>query len=359
MRLPNHGANPNELYEKLQLEMPEMILDFSENCNPSGIPYSVRKAWGDLIHDIHSYPPSNGEPFRSAVAHYHNVLPEHVVVGNGAAELLAVMARRYVKKRALIIHPTFSEYEATLRANDVDIVQIVACEDEQFTLPVEKIIKELPHVDVVYICTPNNPTGVLPKKEQLLMIIEQAQNVNCEVVLDEAFIDFVDEAQSFVQEIDNYLHVIVVRSMTKLYAIPGIRLGYVVTNEAIAKELAALLPHWNVNGIAVKIGCLCLEESSYRQQAIQHAERERLRFTALLQTYGCTVLPSVANYVTFTIGTKNKSTELFNYLLQKGLVVRHTENYMGMNGRWLRVGMKSRDAMQTLMKELTTWFEEQ
>ena len=119
----------------------------------------------------------------------------------------------------------------------------------------------------------------MPERTDLNDIIRHGAEVGCEVVLDEAFIDFVDESLSFIAEIKNNPHVIVVRSMTKMYAIPGIRLGYIVANPSIIKEIKALAPHWNVNGLAAQIGAVCLQEEQYREQAIQYSNSEREKMT--------------------------------------------------------------------------------
>ena len=194
---------------------------------------------------------------------------------------------------------------------------------------------------VLYLCTPNNPTGIMPERTDLNEIIRRGAEVGCEVVLDEAFIDFVDESLSFIAEIKNNPHVIVVRSMTKMYAIPGIRLGYIVANPSIIKEIKALAPHWNVNGLAAQIGAVCLQEEQYREQAIQYSNIEREKMTQFLTDNGCNVTDSVTNFISFTLGSGRDSNKLYEDMLTRGIVLRHSQNFRGMDGRWLRIGMKN------------------
>ncbi|WP_342513275.1 threonine-phosphate decarboxylase [Sporosarcina sp. FSL K6-1522] len=358
MQLPEHGANPHQVYAKLGMDVPERILDVSENVNPAGPPQAVLEMWPRLVAELASYPDPDGEPFLSAVADFHSVPSSFIVAGNGAAELLALVAERYRGKRAVVVHPTFSEYEATLLAKQVEIVRVVASEAEGFTLPLADIYQAMESSAVLYLCTPNNPTGMLPEREVLRTIIRHGAQVGCEVVLDEAFIDFVDESRSFIAEIKEFPHVIIVRSMTKMYAIPGIRLGYVVAHPTIIAGVKALAPHWNVNGMAARVGAVCLQQEAFRQQAIQHATVERGKMTAFLQEHGCTVTDSVANFLTFKLGTVQATGQLYRDLLARGIVLRHSENFRGMDGRWLRVGMKSEDEMIALREELTRWFAE-
>ncbi|MCG3087014.1 threonine-phosphate decarboxylase CobD [Sporosarcina cyprini] len=356
MRLPDHGANPRQLYKRFGLEAPEQILDFSENCNPEGPPQTVLDIWPDLMCKLSAYPHPDGEPFKQAAAAFHNVDAAKLLAGNGAAELLALLAARYRGKRAIVVHPTFSEYEATLRANGVSIQPIVASEENGFQLPLQPILDSMEQADVIYLCTPNNPTGILPTREELRTIILRAREVGTEVVLDEAFIDFVDESLSFIPELDAFPHMIVVRSMTKMYAIPGIRLGYIAADPSIIGEMKKTAPHWNVNGIAAEIGAICLGEQEYRERAIEHAKVEREKITAFLRAEGCTVTDSVSNFLAFSLKEGQDANKLYSDMLARGMVLRHSENFQGMDGRWLRVGMKSETDLNLLKEELYRWF---
>ncbi|MHA6258951.1 threonine-phosphate decarboxylase CobD [Sporosarcina sp. CAU 1771] len=358
MQLPEHGANPLKVYAKMGIEPPTRIIDFSENVNPAGPPKAVLKMWSELAEKMTMYPDPNAEPFLSAVGHFHSVEKEQVVVGNGAAELLSLLAERYRGKKAIVVHPTFSEYETTLVAKDVEIMRVLSKEEDGFKLPVPELLKAMESAAVLYLCTPNNPTGMLPSKEELLQLIQFAEEKGCEIILDEAFIDFVDESLSFIPEIEAYPHVIVVRSMTKMYAIPGLRLGYVVANPHVISGIKALASHWNVNGIAAHIGAVCLNEENYRESAIAQSVSERVKLTAFLKEKNCVVTDSVVNFISFKLDEGRDSKKLYRDLLARGIVLRHSENFRGMDGRWFRVGMKNRDMMDELEKELSKWFEE-
>lgn len=353
MQLPEHGANPRHVYEKLGMTPPPRIIDLSENCNPAGPPRAVLAMWPNLVTRLHAYPDPSGEPFISEVAKYHAVSKASVFAGNGAAEILSLIAERYRGKRAIVVHPTFSEYEATLHAKGVEIDRIIASESDGFKLPIEAILTGLAEASVVYICTPNNPTGIMPEGNDLLAVIRKAGEVGCEIVLDEAFIDFIDESRSFIPELKDFPHVIVVRSMTKMYAIPGIRLGYVVAHPDVIVALKSAAPHWNVNGLAAAIGADCLGEEAYRQQAIRHAAEEREKMSVFLKQFGCIVTESEANFLSFK---PHDAGKLYMDMLRQGIVLRHSENFQGMNGRWLRIGMKSSEEMEKLRSELTDWF---
>ena len=171
MQLPEHGANPHHVYATLGIDLPTRVLDFSENVNPAGPPQVVREMWPNLLAEIGAYPDPAGEPFLSEVAKFHGVAKSSVFVGNGAAELLALVAERYRGKRAIVVHPTFSEYEATLTAKEVEVVRVVASETDGFKLPLSEVKQAMASAAVLYLCTPNNPTGVMPEREELQDII--------------------------------------------------------------------------------------------------------------------------------------------------------------------------------------------
>ncbi|WP_318616962.1 pyridoxal phosphate-dependent aminotransferase [Sporosarcina sp. YIM B06819] len=357
MQLPEHGANPHHVYATVGIDLPARVLDFSENVNPAGPPQAVREMWPELLADIGAYPDPAGEPFLAEVANFHEVAKSSVFVGNGAAELLALVAERYRGKRAIVVHPTFSEYEATLTAKQVEIVRVVAVETDGFKLPLREVKQAMSSAAVLYLCTPNNPTGVIPERDVLHDIILYGAEVGCDIVLDEAFIDFVDETLSFIPAITEHPHVIVVRSMTKMYAIPGIRLGYVVASPTVIAGIKGLAPHWNVNGIAARIGAVCLAEESFRQQAIQYSNQQREQLTAFLKANNCIVTDSVTNFLSFKVG-QDAANELYRDLLARGIVLRHSENFRGMDGKWFRIGMKNEAEMAVLTEEMRRWFSE-
>lgn len=352
MQLPEHGANPHHVYGTMGIDVPERVLDFSENVNPTGPPPIIREKWESFWAQLSTYPDPQGEPFLTAVADFHRVSKSFVFAGNGAAELLALIAERYRGKRAVVVHPTFSEYEATLTAKNVEIVRVTACAADEFQLPIRAIMQAMEQAAVLYLCTPNNPTGILPERHELESIIHYGKEVGCEVVLDEAFIDFVDESLSFIARIEENPHVLVVRSMTKMYAIPGVRLGYVVAAPATIKDIKVFAPHWNVNGIAAQIGATCLQEKSYRQQAIAYSNAQRESMKAFLESKDCTVTNSVTNFLSFKPPEGQDAKELYLALLAKGIVLRHTENFRGMDGQWLRIGMKNEADMEVLKSGL-------
>ena len=354
MQLPEHGANPLRLYDRLGMEVPDRGLDFSENVNPLGVPEGIRQSWPELFAALPHYPDPAGEPFRSAAAAYHGVPVGRVLAGNGAAELFSIIAERYRGRTALLVHPTFSEYQATLLSKGACCTDFVTDPaDPEF--PEERILKEMAEADVLYICNPNNPTGGRLSTGTIRRLAEHGLRTGCELVIDEAFMDFAGEQHSFIPHLKEFPHTVVVRSMTKMYGIAGIRLGYMIGSEERIASHQKMVPHWNVNGIAARIGKLCFGEEAFRRRTIRYCEEERRKLARYLETAGCALTGSETNYISFR---PERSAGLYKAMLRQGIVLRHTENFLGMDGAWFRVGIKEREKMEILKEALAGWFGE-
>lgn len=355
MQFPSHGANFTSLYKIFNLKMPEQVYDLSENVNALGFPPSVKRAWPNLIAQISAYPHPEGEPLKTLLAEKHGVHQSQVLIGNGAAELLTFFAQRFTNKRVMLIHPTFSEYAQTLKAAGAQLVELVVEDVVNYTLPIEKMKKMMKNVDCLYLCNPNNPTGSIITQEITKELLENGKQTNCELLVDEAFMDWTDESESVIPLVQSYSNLTVMRSMTKMYGIAGIRLGYLIGNSEFVQELGGKLPHWNVNGLAIEIGKLCLEDEAFRQESIVFHEKRKKELEAFLHKHGCTMSKSVTNYFCFQLKEPEKTRDFYFYCLEQGVVLRHTENFIGMDGKWLRIGMKQQEAMKKFEQVMDEW----
>ncbi|TWT06935.1 pyridoxal phosphate-dependent class II aminotransferase [Planococcus sp. CPCC 101016] len=357
MDLPNHGANPQRLYKQAGISLPQQILDFSENVHPLGPPSFLAERWPEMLELVGSYPDPDGEPFRTAAAKFHEVEPSQVAAGNGAAEVFTWLARRYRSQRVVLVEPAFSEYRQTLEAENVQIRAIQLKAENNWHLPIQNVRSAIPGCAALYICNPHNPTGVLLDIKTLREIAGACLENKCELVLDEAFIDFIGELASFMPFLKNFPNVIIVRSMTKMYAIPGLRLGYAVSQAAMIEQLKQGAAHWNVNALSAAIGADCLWASAYRGQVIRAAAEQRRKMQQFLAEKNCTTSNSEANFLTFQLPDPGMSDKFFRDLLKAGIVLRHTESFRGMDGKWFRIGMKSAESMEKLREAIAGWLE--
>lgn len=354
MNLPNHGANSHRLYEQMGQVEPPDIIDFSENVHPFGPPAFLKEQWPNFFGLLTAYPDPKAEPFRSAAANYHAVDKEHIAAGNGAAEIFTWLAKRYRNKRVLLVEPAFSEYRSTLDSENAQITQVELQESDAWQLKLAEVKQHIVRCDAFYLCNPHNPTGRLLALDELVEIAEQCRGI-CELVIDEAFIDFVGEHASFIPFLKDYPHVIIVRSMTKMYALAGLRLGYAIADAAIIQQLTEGAAHWNVNGLAAVAGARCFSEEAYREQVISAAISERRKMELFLTEAHCPFIPSEANFLCFQLPDPSNSEAFFRAMLDVGVVMRHTYSFRGMDGKWFRIGMKSAAAMERLRKEMHLW----
>lgn len=357
MNLPEHGANPHRLYEQAGVKQPEDVVDFSENVHPFGPPAFLKEQWAEFYDLLSSYPDPQAEPFRSAAAEYHGVLKEQVAAGNGAAEIFTWLAKRYRGKRVMLVEPAFSEYRSTLESEYIHILEFNLTPENGWQLQLEDVKEQVAHCDALYLCNPHNPTGYLIGLAELEEIAELCKG-KCELVIDEAFIDFIGEHASFIPLLTRYPNVIVVRSMTKMYALAGLRLGYVIAESSIIQQLTGSAAHWNVNGLAAAAGARCFSEKAYRAQVIAAADGERAKMEAYLEAMGCPFVPAAANFLCFQLPDPSRSGPFFHAMLEAGIVLRHTYSFKGMDGEWFRIGMKGASAMERLRKEMHRWFED-
>lgn len=358
MNLPDHGANPLRLYKGLGLEAPEHLVDFSENVHPFGPPDFIHQEWSSLLPSITRYPDPDAEPFRTAAAAFHSVSPEQLAASNGAAEIFTWLARRYRGKQVLLVEPAFSEYRKTLEAEGVLVKTIGLNPSAAWALPINELSSSLDGCAALYVCNPHNPTGTLILPEDMQRIARLCRTADCELVIDEAFMDFAGEEYSFIPHLSAYPHVMAIRSMTKMYALPGLRLGYAIGQTQTINELTDGAAHWNVNALATSIGSRCFQEDEYRRRIMESAVAERQRMTSFLVDVGCEVTDSATNFLSFRLSSTHNPDLFFKKMLQKGLVLRHTYSFSGMDGKWFRIGMKSSDDMEILREAMTGWLQD-
>lgn len=336
MQYPMHGANPAALYKGLGLSMPEEIIDVSENVNSLGLPQRVKEQWPNLLQATSFYPNEQAEPFTSVAAAHHSIQAEYVVAANGAAEALMVLAQQFQGEPVVLLEPSFSEYRRTLALYQCEIRSVVASDIMHGTFDGDLLRKALLRASALYICNPNNPTGVLQAKAWIESLLLAFPDVT--IVVDEAFMDWTNEAESVVSLVPKYEQLIVLRSMTKMYSLAGVRLGYIVSQQASA--LKPFFPHWHVSQLAIEMGTMCLAEHAFVEQSRLHADRLRAQMQAFFLKQGCYVSNSVANFFVFQLPAQFNADDFFIAMLKEGIVLRHTKNYAGL-GSAFRIAVKN------------------
>ncbi|ASN04684.1 threonine-phosphate decarboxylase CobD [Virgibacillus necropolis] len=354
MKWPAHGANPHYLTDALQL--PKVTHDFSVNVNPLGPPYWLQEKWGDYFELMTNYPDPEAGALRHAIANQESIPAEQVLVGNGASELLTLIGREFAGKGVLIVEPTFSEYRMIAEMNNCIVDSVFLTETEGWALPLERIKSKLTGVDLVIVCNPNNPTGVSYEQNVLIELLNELERKRISLVIDEAFYDFVQDEPSLMQRVNTSSQLIILRSLTKMYAIPGLRIGYLVTSEAMVRKLASHQPTWSVNALAQEIAGSCINDHSYRQRTRELIQSEKERIFPRLQELSFTVSESDVNYYLLG-GYPSLSDTLLPYLLKNRVAIRHTLNFPGLNGDYVRLAIRTKKENDILLELIERWVQ--
>jgi threonine-phosphate decarboxylase len=311
-------------------------LDFSAGINPMGPPAGVLAVLRDNLAAVGRYPDPDCRILTRHVARLHGVGRECVVAGNGAAELIHAAARAVRPRRVSVVEPAFTEYRrAALRCGAVI----------DHWMSQKAYFQPAPFdpggADLVWLCNPNNPTGRLwPPGEIFPWVAAHPESI---FVIDEAFLPFrPDEPEhSLAADVERSPNLIVVRSLTKLYALPGLRLGYAVAAPEWAERLREQLPPWSVNALAQVAGLVALEDDLYRQRthAWFRTEPPRL-FQELRKFDGLEVLPTQANFILLRLRHATAETAACR-LAARRILVRDASDFVGLGPSWVRVAVRT------------------
>src|SRR5579859_2312969 len=290
---------------------PADVLDFSVNTNPLGPADVVLEAiqrtnWS-------RYPGDDEAPLRAGLARQSGVTPEQVTLGNGSAELLWLLALAILEHgdRAIVVGPTFGEYARAARVVGAEVLDV-------------RSLVDLPSARMVFICNPNNPTGSRYEPAQIQQLLRTFPETV--VVLDEAYAGFVLDRWPSEPLLAEHPNLVILRSLTKDHALPGLRLGYLLASPEIARAAEAVRPPWSVNAGALRAGLATLEPSaqSHVDRARTLVAISRNLLTGGFKELGYSVLPSVANFVLVEVGS---ATAFRSALLPQGLVVRDATSF--------------------------------
>ncbi|MGD0884608.1 MAG: threonine-phosphate decarboxylase CobD [Thermodesulfovibrionales bacterium] len=344
-----HGGN---LYRvSRETGIPETaILDFSVSINPLGVPSSVTSAIESAIRDLPNYPEVDAEPLASHLGSYLDVDRDSIICGNGSTELIYLIARALNPGKVLIPAPTFSEYERACRLIcGMRGVRLELRRRENFDIDPALFIRTMKGCDLAFLCNPNNPTGRELGREALLQMAHAAAKMKCYLVIDEAFVDFC-QVETLIGEVANNPYLIVLRSLTKFYALAGLRIGYGVFPLTVAGLMRRHKEPWTVNTLAQRAGIAALYDEAYRKASLRTMRQEKKFMENNFRALGITCIPSSANY--YLIQMRN-APEAIVRLRSKGILMRDCSNFAGLDESYVRVAVKSRRDNTLLFRELT------
>ena len=342
-----HGGDIYGAARELGCE-PAGIVDFSASINPLGPSPRVWKAIADAKQLLSHYPDPDCWELRQALAKCWRIDPGHVVVGNGSTELIDAIPRAFGIRRLLVVRPTFSEYaDAVVRAGG-EVTALYADPRNHYAIPIDRLChvmatgrSEGSSFDAVVLCHPNSPTGQACSADDIARLAKAARRRGLWLIIDEAFVDYCPE-RSVLSHAASWPQVIVLRSMTKFYALPGLRVGYAVAARATARQLQRQLPPWSVNMMGQAAALAALTDTAHAEKSVRFMVRERSRFAALLATLpGCAIAPTYANYFFVELPRRWRARTVVERLRREGVLIRDCSSVPGASRSAIRLAVRT------------------
>jgi threonine-phosphate decarboxylase len=339
-----HGGDVFNVCKEKGIPFKEVI-DFSASINPLGISKNAELALKRSLKKLVHYPEPFSRTLSGEIARYLGVNPSSIIPANGSTELIYLIPRA-IRPRSVLIHePTFSEYERAARLSGAKIKNI-----NGLSFKGEDFLKAIKGKDMAFLCSPNNPTGELIERGVLLEIARTAKRSKCFLLLDEAFIDFVPHG-TLLGEISRNPYLIILRSLTKFYALTGLRVGYAVCAPETAKKILRFKEPWAVNILAKEAVIASIKDKAHAEKTHSLIKKEKAFIERELENAGVWFFPSSANFYLIRI---KRAGELRKELLRKGIILRDCSNFKGLSTEYLRFAVRSRKENMTLLREITT-----
>ena len=324
------------------------VIDYSSNINPLGpsrLALKTLESW-----KLECYPPPNPVKLKKALARHVGVSQENITLGNGSMELIKDFCTVFLKKTdsTVVLEPAFSEYARYARLYGKSVKRTLP--KMGFEHSIKGIIKSLDRdTRLLFLGRPNNPTGWTIPDRDLKEVLDFTRDRDVLVFLDEAFIDFT-HLNSFGKEVGGYENLFVLRSFTKFFALPGLRIGYGIGERQVIERLEEIKPPWNINVFAHDAALASLKDRPYMERTKKLVERERAFLVKGIRELGITVYPSSVNFLLLRYNWNSRDVK--EELLKEGLLVRDCSNFHGLDTRFIRVSVKKRKDNQSLIDAL-------
>lgn len=327
------------------------VYDFSANLNPLGMPEEVKQAMISNVDKYESYPDPFNRELTAAISRFHHVDRDRICCGNGAADIIFRSALALRPKKALIVSPTFSEYEEALAAAACQQTDHYLLKEEKGFRVQEDILDALDDsYDMAFICNPNNPTGIPVPREMMLRLSKKcAENGIC-LMIDECFSEFLEEEEQYsvMDRIHSLEKVIILKAFTKIYAMAGLRLGYCICGDTKTADLInGCLQPWPVSTPASKAGVAAMGLSGFIDRTKAYIKENRSFLLHGLAELGYQTYEPKANYIFF-----RSDTELIGPLEEYHIMIRSCANYLTLDQHYYRIAVRTREENEYFLASL-------
>ncbi|SHE31667.1 pyridoxal phosphate-dependent aminotransferase [Alkalibacter saccharofermentans] len=337
-----------------QGENPSDWIDFSANLNPRGAPDRMLREIKKSINEIGFYPDQKMREAKENIADFLGCDISKVLPTNGGIGALQLVVEHERPTKAIIIEPSFAEYKRLALKSGADIVHIPMFQKDEIIWDVDRIKKEIVNKGMIFICSPSNPLGNIVERRILLEILECSEKSGAVVVLDEAFIDYCEE-NSARDLIDKYSSLVIMGSFTKMFSIPGVRLGYALACENMIKTYEKYMMPWSLSAQAVGASRALPSLKAFANESAGMNRLLRKKLSSDISRLGFTVFDSEANYLLVKINDEAVSLDYIEMKLkEKNVLIRNCSNYECLGDRYFRVGVKSEKENSMLVEYLET-----
>lgn len=358
-----HGGDVDDVARVYGVS-PDRLIDFSANINPMGPPRRALMRIAREVTDrdvLTRYPDPAYVELRHALAGALRVPATRVTIANGSVALIGAVIRTIAPRECLLATPAFAEYPRALQASRCRVRRFPLDAACGFDLDSDALIDVLTKYrpPMCVLTNPHNPSGALTPHPQMLRLLERALHTKTQLVVDEAFIDYVP-TETLVPDAVRSEHLIVLRSLTKFYGMPALRVGYTVSSPRMAARISAQLPPWPVTTLAASAAVEAVQDQQYARRTLVTVADQRRWLSQALGTTGVTVYPSAANFLLLRLpATAPTSTRVRARLItDAGVVVRDCRSFDGLsNGRFIRVAVRQRDENERLVRALGSVLE--
>ena len=350
-----HGSDLEKIEEIYHIKK-EDITSFSANVNPLGISPLLRDTLAKHVDAITSYPDREYTQLRKSICAYTGANFENIIVGNGSTELISLFIQTTHPKKALILGPTYSEYEREISLEGGHTLYYPLKEENNFQMDVEDFCRQLnDSLDLLVLCNPNNPTSTAVARKDMRKILDCALQHGISVMVDETYEEFTPEGSkiSSIPLTNNYNNLIVLRGISKFFAAPGLRLGYAVTgNPDLLKYINTKKNPWTINSLAEIAGCIMFSDKDYidKTKALITEERQRM-YETLSSWKTVKVYPSCTNFLLIRILREDVTSDMvFDHCIRKGLMIRDCATFPFLDSSYIRFCVMSPEKNDELLE---------
>lgn len=345
-----HGANVDNMAKKFGKNEND-IIDFSSNVNPHIIS-DLGKYVLEGLEKSRSYPDINYTNLRNNISDYIKVDSELIIPGNGATEIIYLLMKS-IKRRLAILNPTFSEYGRGAKLNNLEIIDFHLKEENNFSIDLDEIQKNMDKFDSLFVCNPNNPNGKVKDLNELLDLMIENDKL---LIVDETFMEFVGEEEkySLINKIEQTPNLFILKAVTKFFGMPGLRLGYGVTsNKQIIKNIYEYKEPWTINSFAENLSNYLFKDKAYINGSKDYYINERkfmleeLRKISRLKVYD-----TDTNFVLIKLDDDEANSLKLELFEKYNILIRDASNFIGLDKSYIRVAIKSHNDNKVLIESL-------